>query len=328
MDKNLRMYLDSISVGTSQVCNNLTMYPILSDYRDTIDYATFDEALIQKLISFPKRAESWHASDLRIINETDTMVLILEGETLSDASRYLVVQATTLIPARAKTIIPVRSAGRWRISNSEKNLKYNGRTFSSKIIGNKMNQIKFSLNARGSFLSDQRAIWNAIQELASDFEAKSDSKTIIDIYKKEKLRLFEFFKLLYPLENQVGAAFLINGCITGIDCFGKPETFKKIFKELVGSYAIHAIRRKANQQKTNTNKLKEVKMFIQNLIECNTEKVPSIEMGDNFQLESENVIGSALVHEGQLLQISAFEKSGEARTGRRFIKLIQYAKGT
>jgi hypothetical protein len=40
---------------------------------------------------------------------------------------------------------------------------------------------------------------------------------------------------------QVGAVFMINGKVVGLDCFGKPETFSKVFRKLVESYALDAI---------------------------------------------------------------------------------------
>jgi hypothetical protein len=39
----------------------------------------------------------------------------------------------------------------------------------------------------------------------------------------------------------VGAVFLINGKVVGLDSLGKPDTLSKVFKKLVQSYALDAI---------------------------------------------------------------------------------------
>ena len=39
----------------------------------------------------------------------------------------------------------------------------------------------------------------------------------------------------------MGAVFLINGRVVGLDSFGKPDTLARVFKKLFQSYALDAI---------------------------------------------------------------------------------------
>jgi hypothetical protein len=57
----------------------------------------------------------------------------------------------------------------------------------------------------------------------------------------------------------VGAAFLIDGKVVGIDSFGKPDTFSKVFKKLLESYALDAIDRDASCKPASGNGPKEAK---------------------------------------------------------------------
>jgi hypothetical protein len=51
----------------------------------------------------------------------------------------------------------------------------------------------------------------------------------------------EYNRHFRPIEGQVGAVFLINGRVVGLDSFGKPDTLARVFKKLVQSYALDAI---------------------------------------------------------------------------------------
>ena len=39
----------------------------------------------------------------------------------------------------------------------------------------------------------------------------------------------------------MGAVLLIDGKVVGLDSFGNPETFSRVFKKLLESYALDAI---------------------------------------------------------------------------------------
>jgi hypothetical protein len=61
------------------------------------------------------------------------------------------------------------------------------------------------------------------------------------IYEKDLPSLQEYLSHFTLVGYQVGAVFMINGKVVGVDAFGKPETFSKTFKKLVESYAMDAI---------------------------------------------------------------------------------------
>ena len=62
-----------------------------------------------------------------------------------------------------------------------------------------------------------------------------------NIYEKDRPSLDEYVKHFSVQDKQVGAVFLINGEEVGLDTCGIEETFAKIFKKLVESYALDAI---------------------------------------------------------------------------------------
>ena len=95
---------------------------------------------------------------------------------------------------------------------------------SSKIRASKADQVRCSLRDSGRFASDQGAIWGEIQDLVQGFDVKSPSTAMADVYRKERPALAEYTREFSPVDQQVGAVFVINGRIAGDGNFGKPET--------------------------------------------------------------------------------------------------------
>lgn len=309
MDKIINTYLDSITISSPQVSKNLEVYPLLSSYRDTMAYATLTEALDQDLIAVTEVCEGGSVPELKVVNKSGTMVLILDGEELVGAKQNRVVNTTILIAAGAETVTPVSCVeqGRWNYETRE--FRSEGRLMSSKIRASKSDQVKCSLRAAGWFTSDQDAIWSEIQDLLQGFDVKSSSTAMADIYRKERPALTEYARGFSPVDQQVGAVFVINGRIAGMDCFGKPETLEKALSKLVESYALDALEAAETGVEPRTDSRIAIEGFVKGVRGCRVESRPSVGVGTDCRLESDGVFGFALVHEGRLLHLSVFGRS-------------------
>ena len=216
------------------------------------------------------------------------------------------VNTTILIAADAETVIPVSCVeqGRWTYKTRE--FKSEGRVMSSKIRASKADQVRCSLRDSGRFASDQGAIWGAIQDLVQGFDVESPSTAMADVYRKERPALAEYTREFSPIDQQVGGVFVINGRFAGVETFGKPETFTKLFRKLVESYALEAINTGAEDFTASPVSHERVLCFLGGILGCGFESRPSVGLGIDVRLESIVTTGFALVHEGQFLHLSAF----------------------
>ena len=71
--------------------------------------------------------------------------------------------------------------------------------------------------------------------------ARSPSMAMAGIYEKDRSSIQEYVSHFSQIDSQVGAIFMINGKIGGLDSFGKPDSFSRVFKKLADSYALDAI---------------------------------------------------------------------------------------
>jgi hypothetical protein len=306
--------MDQIQIGAEQSYKNLAIYPVLSDYVIPFDYLTLDEALSEDLIEVVEIDRGGSVPELRVINKSEKMVLILDGEELVGAKQNRIVNTTILIPAMETVVIPVSCVEEGRWSYDTDRFHSEERIMAPMMRAAKASQVNLSLRQSGDFRSDQGAIWNEISAKASRRKAESDSMAMAAIYKKDQSNINDYLENFAMVDSQIGAIFLINGKVVGMDCFGKPETFEKTFKKIIESYALDAIDWFDSKVEFKASKTK-VNNFVETANEAQVETHPSVGLGTDCRLDSNKCTGFALSHEDQVVHLSVFAReSGGKKT--------------
>ena len=131
-----------------------------------------------------------------------------------------------------------------------------------------------------------------------------------EIYRKEAPSIKKYAEHFDLTESQVGAVFLINGKVAGMDCFGKPETFSRVFKKLVESYALDAIDSFKKKKAFKVAK-SDAGKFLEASAGCRVEIHQSVGLGTDCRLDSDQSTGFALAHDNQILHMSLFARAAE-----------------
>ncbi|MGD1987399.1 MAG: hypothetical protein PVH74_15155 [Desulfobacterales bacterium] len=327
MQDIINEYIGGLKLGRKQSYKNLTVFALLSDYAANADYLTLDEALSGDLIDVVEKDEDGTVPELKVVNKSDRMVLILDGEELVGAKQNRIVNTTVLIAGNTTTVIPVSCVEEGRWSYKSDKLYSEKRMMSSKLRASKADQVRYSLGNSGKFRSNQAEIWNDVEELAFDLDAASPSMAMAAIYQKEAPTINKYAEHFDLTDSQVGAVFMINGKVAGMDCFGKPETFSKVFEKLVQSYALDAIDSAGKDgEKTKKGTKGATARFVEASAGCRVEAHQSVGLGTDCRLDSDDSTGFALAHDKQVLHMSLFARSAENNRqspGSRMIRFSQ-----
>ena len=181
---------------------------------------------------------------------------------------------------------------------------------SSNLRAMKSEQVNYSVRDSGEFRSDQSAIWDGIAEKANRMGAPSPTGAMAAMYDKERPAIEEYVKPFHLIDSEIGAIFMINGKVAGLDAFGKPGTFSNVFKKLLESYALDAIDWYDPDKEQKAFK-SEVTKFRKAALAAGAEGHPSVGMGTDFRLESGKVTGFALTLDDKVLHISVFERTND-----------------
>jgi len=322
MQNLIKQYIDGINVGDAQSYRNLAVFPIVSDYALDLDYLTLDEALDEDAIDVVELDQDGSVPELKVVNKSEIMILILDGEELVGAKQNRIVNTTILIAGKDTVVIPVSCVEQGRWSYDSKKFSSQKRVMSPRMRAGKSDQVRFSLEMSGDFTADQSIIWNDISEKALRMDANSPSSAMSAIYKKKDRSIKEYTKHFSLTESQVGAVFMINGQVVGMDCFGKPETFEKVFEKLVESYALDAIDTHESEQNSKIDTDQATK-FVHSPTTCRVKPHPSVGLGTDCRLESEETTGFALAHDEKILHLSAFSKTGSENMEKSSTRMIR-----
>ena len=316
MQNLIKQFVNEIEVGTPQTYRNLVIFPLLSGCELDLNYLTLDEALENDAIDIVELDREGSVPELKVVNKSDKMILIVDGEELVGAKQNRIVNTTILIAAGDTVVIPVSCVEQGRWSYDSPKFSSQKRFMPSRMRAGKSAQVRFSLKTSGRFASEQSAIWNAISAQALRMDAVSPSDAMSEIYKKSDQSIKDYTGHFNMVESQIGAVFMINNRVVGMDCFGKAETFGKVFDKLVESYALDAVDdvRSAKPPKIKMDTAAE---FLKSSAACKVEPHPSVGLGTDCRLESKTTTGFALAHNNRILHLAAFSRKG-LDTGEKF----------
>ncbi|RUM90817.1 MAG: hypothetical protein DSZ23_01885, partial [Thermodesulfatator sp.] len=241
MKEYLKTYLEQAKVGDLQTFANLSMIPLVSTYKDDLDYMLLDEALEKDLITITELDDNGSVPELKVLNRSEGMVLILDGEELVGAKQNRIVNTTILLASASKTVIPVSCVEQGRWSQTTEAFKTEKRMSPSFMRRNKSEQVFFCLKETKQFRSDQGALWDEISVRQARAGVRSRTGEMAAIYRSKKDNLKAYIDKIKAVNEQTGAIFLINGKVAGLEAFGRHEILAKVFPKLVESYAVDAM---------------------------------------------------------------------------------------
>jgi hypothetical protein len=290
-----------------------------------LEYILLDEALGSGVIEVTEVNDHGAVPNLKVLNNSPKMVLILDGEELVGAKQNRIVNTTILIAANASVVIPVSCVEQGRWSYATPRFYSEERIMPSRMRAMKSEQVQRSVRDRGEFQADQSAIWADISKRAARREAVSPSMAMARIYERDLPSLHEYLQHFSLVGYQVGAVFAINGEVVGMDAFGRPETFSKVFKKLVQSYALDAI------DWIEGNKIEglsgeDVANLQRGFLSCKMETHEPVGIGTDCRLESDKLTGFALTLDGKVLHMSVFARLAGVQGRAQAPRMARYSR--
>jgi len=303
MDILITDFITGIDFGEVQSFKNLQIIPLFREGEEGPVYLTLREALEKRLLVVKEVSAEASVPELKVINDADVSVLLLDGEELAGAKQNRVLNTSILLKKKSELIIPVSCTeqGRWSYQTDE---FYNSENIlSHRIRGKKAAFVSKSLKESGSYDSDQGAIWDEINELSADAGIHSSTAAMKDVFEGKKDDLKEYM-------------IFVGGEVAGWDMLSRESAFKVIFPKLVKSYAMDAVLEKRKKKGSSKKPMEEAKRFLQEIKDCKEKKYPSSGQGWDYRFEGKDKVGSALVYRKRIIHMAFFKISKEERVGR------------
>ena len=307
----------ALSIGAPRITGELAVFPIIGTGGVTSNWLTLNEALAKGTAHITEISDGGSVPTLVFRNESETPVLLLDGEELVGAKQNRVLNLTILAPALSEIRIPVSciEQGRWHWRS--RHFEAANRTLYASARAEKMAQVSYSMRVADSYRSDQSAIWDSIHRKAANFEVRSSTGAASDIFDDRGAKLDEMVGEIPAVPRQVGAAFLVRGELSGVELFGSADVFGRLLPKLVRSYGLDALderslrrRRRPVPRSVTDSTATEIQQFLATLEKLPMLRKPALGLGEDLRIESEDTLGAALIHEGQVVHLSAFTRNG------------------
>ena len=311
----LKAALSNLKLGDPQAWKGLTMFPLLSDVRSSLQYLMLADGLRGGLVTVKEVSRAGSVPDLAVENRSKLPVLILDGEELVGAKQNRVANLTMLIPEQHTVVIPVSCVeeGRWDYERDDfvvtEQLQYaRGRT-------ERLASVLHSLAETGERVSDQAKVWHSIAAKAAAMDAASPSRAMSSIFERHAATLDQYVQSLNSLPNQVGALFMVGKERLGLDLFDQPETFASMLPRLVRSYAVDVIERPISQKRSG--RASQARSFLDSILKASFDDRPALGLGRDLGCVAENLVAGALLVDKVVVHLAAFSgpRRRRARSG-------------
>lgn len=290
--------LPEIRVADPISHESISIFPLAVEVVSQVDYVLSDEALAAGTVTVEEVGEAGSVPELIVNNQTDHLVLFLEGEELRGAKQNRVLNTSVLVAAKSTIKIPVSCVerGRWRYTS--RLFASGGSHGSSKLRHILKQSVLKSVKEGRGHRSDQGEVWKEVDRQSESLGSHSATGAMADTYETYKHRLAEYGERLKYVEGAVGFAVAVGKTIVSVDMFDKPSTCRKVWDRLLTGVIMDALETGTAEErveKADTEKL------LMTLRDSSWEQTKAVGEGDEYRCGSENKHASALVYDGTVV---------------------------
>jgi len=281
-----------------------------------MDYLLLEDGIAQGQVRVTELHAGGSVPELRLENNADLPVLLVDGEELVGAKQNRVLNLTILAPAKHTTVIPVScvEAGRWKMSSAD--LKPADHVMYSMGRGEQVRQVTASMRSNGTRKSDQGAVWRNIAGKATRLMTSSPTGAMSAIYERHASAVEEIARAFTWQEGQCGIAFAIGGRILGLEMFDHPEVMRKFFRKLVRSYALDVL--DATLAGNETASVEGVCALVSQIGAARIFTEQALGIGKDVRFNGPEISGAALWARERYVHICTFAKNGESSEAPTF----------
>jgi len=320
MDPIIAKYIASFKFGELQCYRNMAVIPLLTSLDGSPEYLTLKEALEQKKLKITEVSQQGTVPEIKVMNDADIPVLLLDGEEVVGAKQNRVLNTTILLKEKSETIIPVSCTERGRWAYSSREFADSDTVMSTRLRSIKARTVSDTLADSQEYRSDQGTVWTAIHELSMDADAQSETGAMKAVFEGKKKDLDAFLAAFVSAPEQKGLLAFMDGEVVGCDYISLQSAYSLLHPKLIKSYAVDALMQK--EPNTCQPDVKKAESFLANVVECQEKRYESIGKGWDYRFEGKALVGSALKFGKKVIHLAFFavsesDKSGEMAGYRR-----------
>lgn len=304
MDNILAQALHSMEVGEPVSHGLLHIFPLRGGTPEEEDISLLEDGLWAGTLRVEELHQAGRAPELRVVNEGDSRVLILEGDELVGAERHRVANSTVLVDAGTELALPVSCVerGRW----SYRSRAFSPTTGSPHLTLRRLTSrsVHYSLKSGEDRTSDRPNVWRELDHVARRYRTGLSARALRASRSRRPERLDAFEKLARELpEGTSGVVVAIGERLALLEVLAGPRTFARVFRQLLSGYAFESV---GLDRPYGTPEIQDVRGFVEAVAETAHSEHQAVGAGCDVRFEGEGISGYALIGQRGVLHSAAF----------------------
>jgi len=310
--------LDSLHLENPQQYDTLVIFPITGKPPSKRTYLSLSEAMASGTIKVKEVSKGGSVPELLVKNKGDMPVLMLDGEELSGAKQNRILNATILVDAKSRLVVPVSCTERGRWAYQTPTFGDSGEIATTQVRQRKTLSVTENLQAADSYRSDQGSVWSEIHDLEERTQVRSPSSAMRDVYEARRKRMTVQMDAFPRHENQCGLAVVVSNELRGLDWVSDPQAYVHLHEKLVRSYLVDLPDRAAAESPSHGNEAfdKFATMRLHDVLKDLKSAQETVHespgLGQDHRLQAQYTFGSALVWENGVVHLVAFPSETQA----------------
>jgi hypothetical protein len=301
------VFEDLFQLGDPIEHRGIVITPLFPHRDPVAQYITLDEALP---LGFRvcEVSEAGQVPELLVENPLTQDVLLYDGEELVGAKQNRILNVSVLVPAGTKLPIPVSCVeeGRWHAQSTAFGAA--AHAAHPRLRRRKAEALQAEPLARGVAQAD---VWDEVALTADRLAVASPTRANADAFRAHRTSLAQL-EQAFPLEaGQCGAVLALDDNLC-LDAVSRPDAFARLWSKLRVGYLLDSL----DQLDRPVANPTAARNLVSSLSTIDTVRRPSAGRGDDLRLSGMEILGSGLELEGEIVQLSAFSRSGLHTSGR------------
>ncbi len=309
----IQQWLDHIQLGASTAVGPLQVFPLMGDSEPEFRYLLLEQALKKELTEVHEVSKSGSVPELFLLNRSQEYVLGVDGTELKGAKQNRVLNTTVLIGPESQVLIPVSCTEQGRWSWRSEKFESSGNVMFRKGRRNKMERVSEALKSGQGFHSDQQEVWSDISRLQMRMSYSSKTGAMADVFEARKEELKSARASYLVQSGQQGFVVERQGQVLGLEWLSSAQAFEEVGNRLLDSYLLDHL---GSVEEEEDNLLKTPDSLLGQIALSQHSVFPGTGVGEEVRLESESIIGAALIWGKEPLHLSVFPKGRTIRKGR------------
>ena len=303
MDVILAQELQSMDIGEPVSHGLLHIFPLRGSTPEEDDLLLLEDGLRVGTLRVEVLHETGCALGLRVVNEGDSRVLILEGDELVGAGQHHVANSSVLVDAGSEVTMPVSCVERGRWS-------YRPRAFSPatgsphlRLRRLTTRSVHYSLRSGRDPWGGRRTVWRDLAHVARRYRTALPARALCASRTHHPERLDAFEKLARELpEGTSGVVVAIGERLALLEMLAGPRTFARVFRQLLSGYAFESV---GLDRPYGTPEVWAVRGFIQAVAETAHKEHQAVGAGRDVKFKGDEISGYALIGQRGVLHAAA-----------------------